>query len=297
MNYQEDIKRSLKYIEKRIKENITAQEIAEYIGYSVFHFRRIFAIEQHISLMDYIRKRRLLLARFELLNEGKIIDVAMEYGYDTPSGFTKAFRKEFGYSPSKYLARLKSHILVNNLKSYGGSMKEPFIVKKPAFKVAGYGIKTNIAGNYTKDIGAYWSNYSGENLETKMYELLKPPQHGEVGICVISPDQEHVTYLLGVIVNNFLKVTPDMITVEVPAATYAVFTSPPVDTSKEFEYENSSLAKAARDTWKYIFEEWFAKSDYVFDESKLDFEFYDERCHSHTDSVMDIYVPVKKKTK
>src|SRR4030043_68107 len=139
MNYREDIKRSIGYIEKRIKENITTQEIADHIGYSVFHFCRIFATDQHISLMDYIRKRRLSLAREELLHDKKIIDIAMNYGYDTPSGFTKAFRKEFGYSPSKYLARLKCHVSVNNLNGYGGSMKEPIIVTKPALKVAGYG--------------------------------------------------------------------------------------------------------------------------------------------------------------
>jgi len=172
-------------------------------------------------------------------------------------------------------------------------MKEPKIVKKPAFRVAGYGIKTDIAGNYTKDIGAYWSNYSGENLETKMYDLLKPPKHGEVGICITSPDQEHVTYLLGVIVDDFSKVTPDMMTVEVPAATYAVFTTPSADNS---DYVGVPFIQASRDTWKYIFEEWFAKSDYVFDESKLDFEFYDERSHFHKDSVAEIYVPVKKKS-
>jgi AraC family transcriptional regulator len=101
---------------------------------------------------------------------------------------------------------------------------------------------------------------------------------------------------LGVIVEDFTKVTPDMITVEVPAASYAVFTTPPVDTTQSSTYEDGAFTKAIRDTWQYIFEEWFEKSGYVFDESKLDFEFYDERCHFRTDSVMDIYVPVKKKT-
>jgi len=292
VNYSEDIKRSLDFIEEHIKENLTAQEIADYIGYSVFHFCRIFVIDQNISLMDYIRKRKLSLAREGLLHEGKIINTAMDYGYDTPGGFTKAFRKEFGYSPSKYIARMKSYVSKNNTEDYGGIMLEPLIAQKPAFRVAGYGIKTNITGNYTKDIAAYWTNYSGENLETKMYDLLKPPKHGEVGICITSPDREHVTYLLGVIVDDFSKVTPDMITVEVPAAAYAVFTTPPADNS---DYVGKPFIQTIRDTWKYIFEEWFAKSDYVFDESKLDFEFYDERCHFKTDSVMEIYVPVKKK--
>ncbi len=297
MNYREDIQRSLNYIEEHIKENITAREIAGHIGYSMFHFCRIFAAEQHISLMDYIRKRRLSLARQQLLTDEKIIDIAIEYGYDTPGGFTRAFHKEFGYSPSKYLARMKCLVPINDFNGKGGGMNEPVILTKPAFKVAGYGIKTNIEGNYTKDIAAYWTNYSGENLEARMYNQLKPPKHGEVGICITSPNEKHVTYLLGVIVGNFSKVTPDMLKVTVPAATYAMFTSPPSDTSKDTTYEDGAFTRGIRNTWKYIFEEWFEKSDYVFDESKLDFEFYDERCHSHEDSVMEIYVPVKKKQK
>jgi len=295
MNYSEDIRRSIDFIEAHIKETITAQEIASQIGYSVFHFCRIFAVEQRISLMDYIRKRRLSLARQALFTGEKIIDIAVNYGYDTPSGFTKAFHKEFGYSPSKYLARMMCYVPISNNVDIEGGIMKPAIIKRAAFKVAGYGIKTNIEGSFTKDIAAYWTNYSGENLETKMYDQLKPPKHGEVGVCITSPDEKNVTYLLGVIVSDFSRVTPDMMTVVVPAATYAVFTTPPQDTTRETTYEDGAFTRVIRDTWKYIFEEWFEKSGYIFDDYKLDYEFYDERCHFHKDSVMDIYVPVKKK--
>lgn len=96
--------------------------------------------------------------------------------------------------------------------------------KKSAFKVAGYGIKTNITNsNYTKDIASFWSNYNGENLESKMYKILNPPKHGEVGLCVpANGESGDAVYLLGVIVDNFNNVTNEMITVEVPEATYAV---------------------------------------------------------------------------
>lgn len=50
-----------------------------------------------------------------------------------------------------------------------------------------------------------------------------------------------------------------------------------------------------KQTWKYIFEDWFKDSQYIFDETKLDFEYYDERCHKAIGTVMDIYVPVVKK--
>lgn len=82
----------------------------------------------------------------------------------------------------------------------------PVFVRKPAFKVAGYGIQTNVAGSmYTKDIASFWSHYEGENLESKMYKILNPPKHGEVGLCIPSSDNGNATYLLGVIVEDYSR--------------------------------------------------------------------------------------------
>lgn len=243
--------------------------------------------------MEYVRRRKLSLAAIELFNGRKIIDIALDYGFETQSGFTKAFRKEFGYSPTQYMARMTGYVKAKQTSEIGGYIMSPIIVKKPGFKVAGYGIQTNIAGNnYTKDIASFWSNYEGENLESKLYEILNPPKHGEVGLCIPSSDNGNVIYLLGVIVEDFSKINSEMITVEVPEAEYAVFTTPPVDTTDETK--QNEFAEIIKNTWKYIFEDWFKDSGYSYDESKLDFEFYDERCHFRPDTVMDIYIPVKK---
>ncbi|HYF82141.1 MAG TPA: AraC family transcriptional regulator [Clostridia bacterium] len=293
MNYSKDIEKCIQYIERHIKENITIGELADEIGYSIYHFCRIFSLCTGMSIMEYIRSRRLSLAATELFNGRKIIDIALDYGFETQSGFTKAFRQVFNYSPTQYSARMAGYCEAKTTFEIGGYIMNPVIVKKPAFKVAGYGIQTNIAGsNYTKDIASFWSNYDGENLETKMYEALNPPKHGEVGLCIPSSTYGNVTYLLGVIVDDFSKVKGDMLTVEVPEAEYAVFTTPPVDSTNDLE--QNEFAKVIKNTWKYIFEDWFKDSGYVYDESKLDFEFYDERCHHRADTVMEIYVPVKK---
>lgn len=297
MNYSEDIKRSIEYIEKHINDKLTAEQLAENVGYSLFHFCRVFCLCTDQPLMEYVRSRRLSLARMELLKEERIIDVAIDYGFDTASGFAKAFRKEFGYSPSQYIARMKGSSMEKKLADIGGYIMNPVFVTKKAFKVAGYGIKTNIASGYTKDVAAYWENYEGENLESKLYEILNPPKHGEVCMCVPTSEQGDMTYLLGVIVEDFTKVTPEMITIEVPEADYVIFTTPPVDTSNEATYDGGDFADTIKATWKYIFEEWFPNSGYQFEESKLDFEYYDERCHSRPDTVMDIYVPICKKEK
>ena len=45
-----------------------------------------------VSLMEYVKDRRLLRAAEDIMSGKKILDVAIEYGYETHSGFTKAFR-------------------------------------------------------------------------------------------------------------------------------------------------------------------------------------------------------------
>jgi AraC family transcriptional regulator len=294
VNYRDDISRCIDYIEEHIKENITADEIALKAGYSLYHFCRVFHISTGQPLMEYVRGRKLSLARMDLLKDTKILTIAMDYGFDTASGFSKAFRSEFGYSPTQYVARMKDYMIAEKLDEIGGYYMKPEIKNKKAFQVAGYGIKTNIASGFTKDIAAYWENYDGENLESKLYKQLNPPKHGEVCMCVPSNGEGDMIYLLGVIVEDYSKVTDDMITVEVPEAEYAVFTTPPVDTSIEKVYDGGDFSNTIKATWKYIFEDWFPNSGYQYDESKLDFEFYDERCHSRPDTVMEIYVPICK---
>jgi len=295
LNYSDTISKTIQFIETHIKEDLTAEQIAREAGYSVYHFCRIFNAIQGVTVMDYVRLRRLSLARIELLSGKKIIDIAIDYGFETASGFSKSFRKEFGYSPTTFIARMSDWDGIQITKTIGGFIMNPIIKKMPAFKVAGYGIKTNISSGYMKDIAAYWDTYTGENLESKMYAQLNPPKHGEVGLCVPSSDNGNVTYLFGVIVDDFIKVTPDMLTVEVPEAEYAVFTTLPVNTSETAStYDEDPLAIAVKETWKYIFEQWLPQSGYCYDENKLDFEFYDERCHGLKDTVMEIYVPIKK---
>lgn len=295
MNYSDAIAQCIEFIEENIKSDLTPELIASSSGYSVFHFLRVFNINKGMTLMEYVKKRRLSLAAIDLFKGERIIDIALDYGFKTHNGFSKAFKKEFGFSPKQYVKCMGNYFNKESKLELGGYIMNPVILKKSAFKVAGYGIKTNIINsNYTKDIASFWSNYDGENLESKMYKILNPPKHGEVGICVPeSGESGDAVYLLGVIVDNFDNVTNDMITVEVPEATYAVFTTPPVDTS--LDLENKDFPEAIKNTWKYIFEEWFKDSDYIFDESKFDFEFYDERCHGRKDTVMEIYVPIQKR--
>lgn len=80
-----------------------------------------------------------------------------------------------------------------------------------------------------------------------------------------------------------------MISFVIPQGRYAVFTTPPVDMTKQDDHFAAMIKK----TWTSIFSKWFSQSDYLFDESRYEFEFYDERCHYLENSTMEIYIPIK----
>ncbi len=92
-----------RYADEHLQEPITARELAQAAGYSQYHIIRIFKKETGMSPFEYIRQRRLISSAFEL-RRGKfrVIDVALDYVFDSQEGFTRAFSNGFGISPKRF---------------------------------------------------------------------------------------------------------------------------------------------------------------------------------------------------
>ncbi len=89
------------YIEDNILESLTPNQIAEQFYLSTSALNNLFKIVCNITIMEYVRNRRLSLAGKELMNSSiHIIDLAFKYGYETPEAFTKAFTRFHGFPPS-----------------------------------------------------------------------------------------------------------------------------------------------------------------------------------------------------
>lgn len=97
------IQKSIDYIEDNLKAEITAEELSEMAGFSIFHYYRLFQRAVGMPVMQYITRRRLLNALYEMHCGVKMIDAALDYGFDTQAGFYKAFVREFGYTPTEFL--------------------------------------------------------------------------------------------------------------------------------------------------------------------------------------------------
>ena len=97
------IQKSLDYIEQYLQTEISAAELAEMAGFSLFHYYRVFQQATGLPVMQYILRRRLLHGVFAMKQGSSKIDAALAYGFDTYAGFYKAFCREFGSTPSAFL--------------------------------------------------------------------------------------------------------------------------------------------------------------------------------------------------
>ena len=103
MDWLDNLQKAINYIEEHLLEDemITDMNISHEIYSSTDSFRTIFRVITGYSVGEYIRNRRLSLSGEELIQSGHtILDIALKYGYDTPEGFTKAFSRFHGVTPS-----------------------------------------------------------------------------------------------------------------------------------------------------------------------------------------------------
>lgn len=97
------VQRMQEYIDVNILRKITLKELAVVAGYSPWHAAKLFKEVTGKAPFDYIRALRLTKAALILRDSNeKIIDVAMDFVFDSHEGFTRAFSKEFGMPPRKY---------------------------------------------------------------------------------------------------------------------------------------------------------------------------------------------------
>lgn len=125
MNQNEIVNASLRYIEENLEEPLWIGKIAGEAGYSEFYFSRLFREHTGMSVMEYVKKRKMIKASEMILEGRKIIDVALMFGWQSHASFTKAFKNEFGFSPSLLRA------MIVEMEHYGGRAMSHLFLKKP----------------------------------------------------------------------------------------------------------------------------------------------------------------------
>lgn len=291
--YLKAINSALSYIEENLERPISLDELGNKAGISPYHFHRMFQAFTGYTPGEYIRKRRLTEAAMKLLKtDERLIDIALDYCFQSQESFTRAFRKQFKTTPARYRNLGENRYLFERkfiseetlIHWNGGITMQPQIIEKESFKVIG------ILGEFTLE----------NNTIPQMWEAFIP-RMGEIGnkknpqvsygICS-SPDpdanykefteQTLFNELVCQEVEHFDSIPAGMVTRTIPTGKYAVFT------------HKGPLANL-KATYDYIYKNWLPGSGYTLP-TNYDFERYDERFNpmNQENSEIDIFVPIKE---
>ncbi len=147
MNIYKTLNDITKYIDEHLEEKIDYTILAKMMGINVYTMQRIFSLITGISVAEYIRKRRLSNAGFDLYStKAKVIDIAIKYQYDSTESFSRAFKTFHGINPSlvNKFSKLKNYprIILNEEVNITSEL-EYEIIELEQKELYGIGIKTN----------------------------------------------------------------------------------------------------------------------------------------------------------
>jgi len=258
MDTLKNLNDALSYIEKNLDARIDFDIVAKLSGTSDYHFRRLFSYLSGMSLNTYIRNRKLSQASLDLQKENsKVIDVAIKYGYNSADSFTRAFKEWSGLNPSevKKAKNLKLFPRITfQLTIQGGIDLNYRVEKKEAFKLVGISKRVPIVfkgqnpeiikliQSITKEQKEKLQSFRNTNVKT----VVNASYNFDGGRNEEKGDVDHLVGSITTLDREF----PNFDVVEVPAVTWAIFTS------------QGSFPKTMQETWAKIASEWLPSSNY-----------------------------------
>ncbi|MGX1191610.1 AraC family transcriptional regulator [Metabacillus sp. SLBN-84] len=290
MGMLEHMNEALAYIEENLAEELDYKEAARIALCSEYHFKRMFSSLAGISLTEYIRRRRLTLAAFELRDKGmKVIDVAIKYGYLSPDSFTRAFQQLHGVTPSE--ARNGKHSLkafprmTFQLIIKGGSEMKYRVEEKEAFHIAGIKKRVPIIFNgVNPEIAAMWQSLTMDAIrELKDLSNVEPSGIISASANFSEGRMEEKGELDHYIGAATIKEIPDHLDhLKVPAMTWAVFEA------------CGPFPETLQEIWGRIYSEWFPSSSYELADGP-EILWNEQKDTKAPDFKSEIWIPVIKK--
>ncbi|MCM3644055.1 AraC family transcriptional regulator [Priestia megaterium] len=258
MDLLKNMNRALHYIEENLTNDINFREVVKLALCSEYHFKRMFSFLAGITLSEYIRRRRLTLAAFELKDKNvRVIDIAIKYRYNSPDSFARAFQNLHGISPSeakKDGCSLKAYPpMTFQLSIKGGNEMNYRIEENEAFHIVGIKERVPIIFHgVNPKIAAMWESLQDETIDKlKKLSNVKP-----LGLLSASAnfsegrmeEKGELDHYIGVATTK--NCPRNLIKLEVPALTWAVFEAV------------GPFPDTLQDVWGRIYSEWFPSSNY-----------------------------------
>ena len=285
MDWVESIHRAIQYIEAHLREDLSICAVAQQAALSPYYFQKGFTMLCGMTVGEYIRQRRLSAAGLEvLMTDRKIIDIALEFGYDAPDSFTKAFARFHGVTPAalrksggavRSFAPLRIKVTLE-----GGQNMDCRIQKKEAFTVL-CRAKTFRYEEGAEQVPRFWA----EHFRTGGGETV----HGMYGINLDeSMGGSEFEYLIADNYDPVKEIPAGFITRTIPAYTWAVFPC------------TGKMPQALMELNRQIFSQWLpVNTDYRI-AAGINVEMYSDASRFENgaqdqDYYCEVWLPVEKK--
>ena len=283
VNMLERLNTTIEYIETHLLEELHMPAIANVAGTSESEIQKTFYALTGISIVEYVRRRRLTLAGFELQKREKsVLEVALEYGYTSPDSFTRAFRQMHGTTPSavkKGGCLLKSYGKITFVLTIKGVNAMHYkILKKEELHIIGFKkwFSTENDGQL-KEIPKMWDSIT-EEMKKRITALSN--NDGVVGLCADMYDGGF-DYWIGCMSDQ--ECPEDLEEITIPASSWAVF---------EVIGSMRPLPNAMQDIWKRIYSEWLPNS--MYEHAMLpEIEYYSSGDMMADDYRSEIWIPLR----
>lgn len=286
MNWLDRMNNAMDYIETHLSYEIDLNQVAKIAFCSSYHFQRMFSFITNVTLAEYIRRRRLTLAAFELQQGNtKVIDTALKYGYESPEAFSRAFKKMHGVMPTsardkgvalKAYPRLSFHISITGDVEMNYEIEE-----KPAFSM--YGVSTTVSANQEKafvEIPEFWSKCISNGTIDRIRTTSELGENGQIHSVLYNRCGDKLSYMIGYFLPQ-AGLPEGFEILEIPNQTYAIFST------GLYPDGHSNI----HNFWKRIWSEWFPNSNYEIADGP-EFEMTYDRGNGLYE--MEVWIPVVK---
>lgn len=283
MEWDEKLQKIIDYTEnhlQRTEEPLDADEIARMAGCSYSFFQKVFSYMNGISYAEYVRFRKLTLAGYDLKStERKVVDISYQYGYDSPTSFTKAFQQFHGLSPTEARGR---DAMLRVYPKMQISVKQDYswrLESKPAAHLVGKTRKISCEnGQHFQEIPKFWCDCQKDGTYTRLMALDEGSPKGLLG--VFGYDKAHPGELLySMMAVSGSAVPEDFEEIWLPEVTWAVFEC------------RGPVPQAIQKGWKYLNEEWLVKYPFCHAECP-EIEWYSDGNSYDEQYVSQIWIPI-----
>lgn len=241
---------ALDYLEANLDGDIRPEELGRLAGCSAYHFQRMFSYLAGVPLSEYIRRRRMTRAAADLQSGEKVLDVALRYGYDSPTAFNRAFQAVHAVPPSaarqegvklKAFPRIRFKFVLK-----GDTEMEYQIVTRPEFRIVGFRMPLPADAEESFQVVPRFWGETGPRLP-QLLPLMNADPAGVLGVSTCHRDQENFYYIA---VASSAPVSAGMAEYTVPSATWAIFSG------------QGQSPDAIQELQKRIVSEWLPDSGY-----------------------------------